>query len=213
MVVMVRFGRLMTGILAVASLAVAVAACGGDDEQAFTGLRRDPPLSGAGFTLPEVDPEGTATPFELRAAEGELLAVYFGYTACPDICPTTMSDLRSMKQELGDDGDRIAVAMVTVDPERDTPERLNAYLGSYFDRFHALRTTDEAELQRAKDAFLAQSSITPKEDGEGYDVAHSATVYLVDDTGTVLVEWPFGTPWRAMAADTRAVLDELGGPS
>jgi protein SCO1 len=205
--------RSLLRVAALTLAAVAVAGCGGDEQPAqLAGLQREPPLEASGVVLPEVAPDGTATPFELKAEPGRMLAVYFGYTNCPDLCPTTMADLRVVKEELGDDAANLDVALVTVDPERDTPEVLNGYLESFFEEFpdtrlYPLRTEDVEALAKAEDAFLATSAIQTGEDGL-VEVAHSATLYLVDDTGTVIIEWPFGTSWRAMGADMRALLED-----
>jgi protein SCO1/2 len=200
-------------LLAVTALA-AGGACGSDegDEVAseaspatLQGLTRPEPLAVGELTLP-VAATGEARP--LRAAPGELLAVYFGYLSCPDVCPTTMADLESALAELDpDDAERVEVAFVTVDPERDDAERLDSYLDHFFDRYQGLRTEDPAELARVEDAFLATSALTPDAEG-GYDVTHSATTYVVDEAGTVLVEWAFGTPADVMAADLAILLDD-----
>ncbi len=146
----------------------------------------------------------------MRPAEGELLLVYFGYTSCPDICPTTMSDITVALADLPDDqADRVSVMMVTVDPERDTETVLVDYLGHFFDDAVAARTTDPAELDAAGEAFGAQWEIAAHEPGdEYYDVAHSAITYVVDDTGTVVVEWPFGFAIESMTSDLKTLLKE-----
>lgn len=172
------------------------------------GLRRDPPLDVAGVTLPEVSPDLPAQPFELVAQPGNLLFVYFGYTHCPDLCPTTMADLRKALAQLGPDADRVEVAFATVDPERDTADVLPAYLSSFVDGAHALRSEDPAELQAAEDAFLASSTITPLDDGT-YSVSHTAFSSIVDENGTVVAEWPFGFPPDSMARDLRILLSQV----
>jgi protein SCO1 len=206
--------RTLVPVVAFTLAAAVLAGCGGDDGEAqLAGLRRDPPLEASGVVLPQVAPDGTETPFELKAAPGRMLAVYFGYTNCPDLCPTTMADLRIVKEELGDRADTLDVALVTVDPERDTPEVLSGYLGSFFEEFpdtrlHPLRTEDVGALEQAENAFLATSTVQRGDAGE-VEVAHSATLYLVDDTGTVVIEWPFGTSWRAMSTDISQLLGDL----
>jgi protein SCO1/2 len=192
-------------LVAVALGVLALSACGDDAE--LTGLQREDPLDVGAVTLPEVDESGTATPFAMKAGDGELLIVYFGYTNCPDLCPTTLTDLRTAFEQMGDDADRIAVSMVTVDPERDTAAVLNRYLGGFVERYHALRTEDPDELAAAEAAFLASSSVTKKPDGT-VEVAHTANTYVVAADGTVVLEWPFGTPWRAMRTDLEQLLED-----
>jgi protein SCO1/2 len=176
------------------------------------GLRRDPPLDVTGVTLPEVSPDQPEQPFELVPQPGNLLFVYFGYTHCPDLCPTTMADLRKGLKQLGPDAERVEVAFVTVDPERDTADVLPAYLDSFVDGAHALRTDDPAALQAAEDAFLASSTITPLDDGT-YSVSHTAFSSIVDEHGVVVAEWPFGFSADSMARDLRILLAEVPTPA
>jgi protein SCO1 len=156
--------------------------------------------------LPDVGSTGGSV--AMRAPDDGLYLVYFGYTSCPDICPTTMSDISVALGDL-DDGlaDRVTVAMVTLDPERDTDERLSQYLGFFFDRSLALRTTDPAALAEAAAAFGVQWEVGPHEPGESYEVAHTAVTYVVDDTGTVVVEWPFGLDTELMTRDLTILLE------
>ncbi|MCZ7526365.1 MAG: SCO family protein [Acidimicrobiia bacterium] len=138
---------------------------------------------------------------------GGLLLVFFGYTHCPDICPTTLVDVRLALREPDLDAERVSVAFATVDPERDTPDVLVPFLGHFVEeRSHALATTDEAELAAAMAAFRASAEKVPDPDGEGYEMSHTAQVFVVDETGTVLVEWPFGTYPESMAHDLRVLL-------
>ncbi len=189
-------------------LVVASSACG-EDTAKLTGIVRDDPLVVGDVTVTDVT-EGAAEPtFAFRAQPGELLVAYFGYTSCPDICPTTLAELRSAKRKLGDLADRVDLAMVTVDPERDTAEVLNGYLGSFSERYHALRPASEDELRTAERAFLAQSRITTTPDGK-VEVEHSAAAYVVDENGIVVVEWPFGHGSENMASDLQVLFDKMG---
>lgn len=197
--------RSLVAAFAVAAMATS---CGGSDT--LKGLERDQPLQVGGVTLPEVAESGDATPFTMKAPSGRLLVVYFGYTSCPDLCPTTLNDVRTALEQMGGDADKVELAMVTVDPERDTAPVLNRYLASFVDSYHALRTEDMGQLQQAERAFLASSTLTPNGDGT-YEVAHTATTYVVDAGGAVLVEWPFGIKWRAMKADLETLLQR--GPA
>ncbi|HSJ28112.1 MAG TPA: SCO family protein [Acidimicrobiia bacterium] len=189
--------RLILSVL----VALVLVAC---SEPTLLGAVRSPPLQVAAVTIPD----GTDTPVPMRAADGELLLVYFGYVSCPDICPTTMADIRLALEGLPRDlAERVSVAMVTVDPERDTIDVLTGYLGHFFDRGLALRIEDTEELRRATQAFGAQFEIAEHEPGESYDVAHTAITYVIDDTGTVVVEWPFGFHHDAMTSDLKTILE------
>ena len=191
-----------------------VAACGsgGTGEPAslaptttLAGVVRAPLLEVADVSLPEA---ASGTPMAMRADDGELLVVYFGYTSCPDVCPMTMSDLRVAIEDLPDGlAEKVTVAMATVDPERDQPETLAGYLGHFFDRTAALRTEDPVELATAAQAFGVQYEVEEHEPGDAtYDVGHSAITYVIDDTGTVRVEWPFGFESEHMTTDLTALL-------
>jgi len=170
------------------------------------GFTRDPVPEVGGVSLPDVGAGGEERP--LRAAPGDLLVVYFGFTSCPDICPTTLGDVRAALKRLpAAQRERVEVAMVTVDPERDTATVMRGYVGHFFTKWRAYRTTDSAALAAAEKAFGASHSITPTKDGE-YDVVHSAYTYVVDDQGRVVVEWPFGMPRRDITADLSTLLEE-----
>lgn len=143
------------------------------------------------------------------APADELYLVYFGYTSCPDVCPTTMSDLRVALEDLPDGlADRVTVAMATVDPERDTDEVLTGYLDHFFTDSLALRTDDPAALAAAAGVFGVQWEVEDHEPGAAYSVGHTAVTYVVDDTGTVVVEWPFGLDHDAMTSDLTTLLRE-----
>lgn len=199
----------IAAVMAVATLTVA--ACGGESgSPELRGLVRETPLTVGGLVVPEVNGEGVERALALRADPGELLVVYFGYTACPDLCPTTLADLRAARRQLPDErAARLDLAMVTVDPQRDTPSVLNGYLGGFADRFHAVRILDQSLLAQVQDAFLADSSVTVAEDGK-VEVAHTTVTYVVDEQGVVVVEWPFSAGAEAMAHDLDILLRRLG---
>jgi protein SCO1/2 len=198
----------------VASLCLLVAACGGGDDDAtgLKGITRDDPLVVADVTLPDETnlAEGDEpTPFTFVAQPGELLVVYFGYTNCPDLCPTTMTAVKQAKTRIDpDEAARVDLAMVTVDPARDTGEILSLYLSSFSDRYHALRTEDVDQLAAAEEAFLASSTVTTRPDG-AVEVSHTAAAYVVDDRGVVVVEWPFGVTPEIMADDLAYLFDHM----
>lgn len=200
--------RTALAAFAVLSLSVQLTACGGD-EATMRGIVRDQPLEVGSVAVTDVtagglhaDHEGS---FSFRAEPGHLLVVYFGYTNCPDLCPTTLALVRAAKKELGDDGRLIDLAMVTVDPNRDTAEVMNGFLASFTDAYHALVPANDAELRAAEEAFLASSTIVTNASGE-IEVGHSATAYVVDADGLVRVEWPFGIDKAVMINDLEILL-------
>lgn len=195
----VRMKRLTIAILAGCLL---LAACSEDAAAPFSGTRRTPsPVIES--SLPTVD----GATFDFIAQEDGVLLVYFGFTFCPDVCPTTLADLSFARNELGDESEMVDLAMVTVDPDRDDPESLRAYLESFIPGSTALRTEDEDELRTAANEFGVFYQITELEDGQ-IDVAHSGTVFVIDDQGKLTASWPFGTPATDMANDLDILLSE-----
>ena len=200
-------------------------ACGSDGGSKtsvrLNGLVRSPLLNVRHVHIPEVTVHEERSVFPMRAQADGLLIMYFGYTHCPDICPTSLAALRRAYSDIGSDASRIDTAMVTVDPERDTPEVLTTYLQNFFeDDYHALRTTDTATLKRAEDPFLATSSVTSGAVSDSHDhvvtdsepvVTHTGTTYAVNEKGRVVVEWPFGTEAEAIAHDLEILLDGTSG--
>ena len=153
--------------------------------------------------LPDLSRGGE--PFALRAQPGGLLVVYFGYTNCPDVCPTTMSDVRTALRQLGDDADRVDVAMVTIDPDRDTPV-LADYVSSFVEGGHTLATDDAAELRAVADPFGVSYLVAANAAGE-IEVAHTPQLYVVDDAGRLALTWQFGVTADDLAGDLEQLLE------
>lgn len=180
-----------------------VTACGGDEEATLTGYQREPAPDVGGITLPDV---ATGEETALRADDGELLAIYFGYTHCPDFCPTTMSDLRlALRRMDDDDADRVDVAMVTVDPDRDL-EILPEYVGGFFEDGIALGTTDASALATAAAPFGVTYDVSTNEAGD-IEVAHSTALYVVDGEGKLVLTWQFGVEIDELKKDLEILLD------
>jgi protein SCO1/2 len=159
----------------------------------------------ADVSLPDVGSGGEPLQF-VGPANGVLVA-YFGYTFCPDVCPTTLSDLRTALGELGDGAQRVDVAMTTIDPGRDTDDVISDYLHSFFPDGHPLRTTDDDELRSAADAFGIVYSVIEGANGTT-EVTHSAYLFAVDDTGEIRAVWPFGVEPETITRDLTSLLSE-----
>jgi protein SCO1 len=201
------------GALVVSLLVIAGAAsCGDDDGEgdgSLLGMVRTPALEVGHIELLDVSGADPA-PRPMRAPTGELYLIYFGFTSCPDICPTTMSDISVAVRDLpAESAERVTVGMVTVDPERDTPEVLAGYLRHFFDSSLPLQATDADALDEAAEAFGVRFEVADHDPGDAYyEVAHSAITYVVDDTGTVVVEWPFGFDNQQMTSDLTTLLGD-----
>ena len=189
------------------ALGLVVTACGGSGDDGGTALRgsvREPAPNVAEVSLPDGSADGAD--FSFQADEGELLLVYFGYTSCPDVCPTTLADVRNAVRSLDEaDADRVTLAMATVDPERDTPEVLTGYVQTFVPGGHALVTDDYELLTKVGDAFGASFGVETGWDGEPV-VEHTGFLYAVDDAGRIVVTWPFGMKSADMAHDIEQLL-------
>jgi protein SCO1/2 len=149
--------------------------------------RRAEPLTGLyGLTM------HTGAPFTAEVLAGEPAAVFFGFTHCPDVCPTTMLDWTNVLEALGKDGDRLKVLFVSVDGERDTPEALAAFLGSFDKRIIGL-TGGAAEIARAAQAFDALYEKVKDSNG-GHTFDHTTKVYLVGRDGRLATKVDLRTP-------------------
>ena len=121
--------------------------------------------------------------------------VFFGYTQCPDVCPTTMAELAQIKQALGADGERVQGVFVTVDPERDKPEVLKAYSASFDPSFVALRGSPEQTAAAAREFKVFYAKVPGKTAGS-YTVDHTAGSYVFDTKGKLRLFERYGTPGR-----------------
>ncbi|MGF1624182.1 MAG: SCO family protein [Alphaproteobacteria bacterium] len=161
---------------------------------------------------------GPGGPFNLTAHTGELVSdtdfhgrytlVFFGFTFCPDICPTTLADMATVMDRLGDDAAAVQPLFVTVDPERDTPEQLAAYVAAFDDRIVGL-TGSAAEIETIADAYGVYYEVAPDEvDPEFYLINHTAGVYFMDQQGRFVRVFSSQTPADEMVESIRAVMQE-----
>jgi len=185
-----------------AVVVLALAACGESAPRELTGYPRAPAPVVGELELPDLSNGGR--PFALRAQPDELLVVYFGYTNCPDFCPTTLSDVRLARRQL-DDPSQVDVAMITIDPDRDLPV-LADYVGGFFPDGHALGTDDPALLAQVAAPFGMSYEVTTNADGE-IEVGHRTDLYAIDDEGRLVLTWPFPTGKDDLAADFEQLLE------
>ena len=133
---------------------------------------------------------------------GKAVVVFFGFTQCPDVCPASMAELAEVKRLLGADGDKLQAIFITVDPERDTPELLKAYMGNFDPGFLALRPTPEQLPQVAKDFKIYYKKVDGKTRGS-YTMDHSAGSYIYDPQGRVRLYNRYGSGAEVLASDIR----------
>ena len=138
--------------------------------------------------------------------KGKVVAVFFGYTQCPDVCPTTLTEWVDIKRQLGADGDRLQGIFITVDPTRDTPEVLKAYMGNFDPSFLALIPgSDDALAQVAKEYKIIYKKVEGKTPGS-YTMDHSAGSYLYDPQGRLRLYSRYGNRMEGLVSDIRQLL-------
>jgi len=159
----------------------------------------------ADFTLSTADGE----PFTLSAQRDKITVIYFGFTSCPDVCPLTLNELKRAYLNLDEPQDALQIVLITVDPERDTPELLKNYVGRYHEDFIAL-TGDVAALERAYDAFGIRAEKVPLPDSAmGYTMDHSADVYIIPPDRALSRKFQHGATFSNFAHDLGMLLDHL----
>lgn len=142
----------------------------------------------------------------LKDFKGKVVVLFFGFTQCPDVCPTSMNELAEVKKMLGKDGDRLQGLFVTVDPERDTPEVLKAYMGNFDPSFLALYTTTPEQLAAlAKDYKVYYKKVDGKTP-TSYTMDHSAGSYVYDTEGKLRLYTRYGTGVQPLVDDIKLLL-------
>lgn len=155
------------------------------------------------FQLPDTDGRVRT----LKDFQGKLVVLFFGYTQCPDVCPTTMAELAEAKKQLGAQGDKLQVVFVTVDPERDTPQLLKAYMANFDPTFIALRPTPEQLAATAKD-FKVYYKKAEGKTPTSYTMDHSAASYVYDTHGKLRLYTRYGSGPQALVSDLKLLLDQ-----
>ena len=192
--------KALGSVVALSMTAGLLAACS-PDKSAFKSID----LTGAdyaqGFSLPDHNGQ-TRT---LKDFAGKIVVVFFGFTQCPDVCPTSMAELAQVKLQLGKDGDRLQGIFITLDPERDTPELLKAYMANFDPSFLALRPTLAQLPQVSKDFKIYYKKVESKTPGS-YTLDHSAGSYIYDTKGQLRLYSRYGAGAEALASDIALLL-------
>ncbi len=195
--------RYLVMLILLMGLAMGIVACGGaaaTHEFAGAELVETEPLPD--FTLTAAGD----TPVSLSDFRGQYVYIYFGYTYCPDFCPTTLAKLANVRAEMGDEADRMQVIMITVDPERDTPDVLAGYVQAFDPTFIGLTGAPD-DIAAAAGSLGVFFQRTDGSAGTGYVVDHSTRTYLIGPDGRALIAYPYDAEAEAMAADLRWLLD------
>ena len=183
-----------------ATLAIALAACA---SPAFNGVVLEPAEKAPTLRLSD----STGAPFDVAQQRGKVVLVFFGYTHCPDVCPTTLVDWRRVADSLGARAKDVRFVFVSVDPERDTPALTQRYAARFSPAFTGLTGT-RAQIDAMKDAWkvaafrdLGQSDTT-----SNYTVSHPSQVFVIDRDGLLRLMQRPGLTTAQVAADIRALL-------
>lgn len=187
-------------LLAAATIPGVLAACGEKKPQ-FSAIDVSGMDYAKGFQLPDANGQVRT----LQDFRGKAVVVFFGYTQCPDVCPTTLSEIAQAKQLLGPDGARVQGIFITVDPERDTPDVLKAYMANFGSDFVALRGTPEQVEATAKDYKVYYKKVEGKTAGS-YTMDHSAASFVYDPEGRLRLYTRYGTGPQALAGDLKQLL-------
>jgi len=192
--------RLCAALLAATLSAGFLVACG-EQKPTFSSIDITGAEYGKNFALP--DHNGQMR--HLADFAGKVVVVFFGYTQCPDVCPTTLAELTEVKKLLGKDGERLQALFVTVDPERDTPELLRAYMANFAPSFLALRPAPE-ELEAVAKDFKIYFKKVPGASATSYTMDHSAGSYIFDPKGQLRLFTRYGSGAPVLAADIAVLM-------
>jgi protein SCO1/2 len=166
-------------------------------------------LTGADYAKDFQLPDQNGQLRTLKDFRGKLVVMFFGYTQCPDVCPTTLSDLAEAKKLMGPNGAKVQGLFVTVDPERDTPQVLKGYMANFDPTFLALRGTPEQLAAVAKDYKVYYKRVDGKTP-TSYTMDHSAANFVYDTQGRLRLYSRYDAGPQALASDLQLLLKEEG---
>jgi len=185
----------------ICSLALAVAACDGGPRFKSTDI------TGADYGKSLELNDHTGKPRHLEDFRGKAVVVFFGFTHCPDVCPTTLAEMSQVVKQLGPDGDRVQVLLVTVDPERDTKDALAKYVTAFDPRFLGMYGDLEQTRRVAKDFKIY---FEKRKTGDSYSVDHSAQSYVIDPQGRLRLFVRHDRISSDLADDLKTLLRDSG---
>ncbi|MFZ2738668.1 MAG: SCO family protein [Burkholderiaceae bacterium] len=181
-------------------LAILVAGCF-EQKPSFSAVD----VSGVGYAKDFSLTDHHGQPRQLADFRGKVVVMFFGYTQCPDVCPTTMLELAEVKKQLGGQADKLQALFVSLDPERDTPEVLKAYMENFDPSFLALYTTPDKLVALSKDYKIYYKKAEGKTAGS-YTLDHSAGSYVYDPQGRLRLYTRYGSGAQSLVADIKLLL-------
>ena len=179
--------------------------------------RRPPEFQGTAYDPPRAAPAIVGTnwdgsEFHIQDLRGKVTILLFGYTFCPDVCPMTLARLQQFVSQLGDQADEVAVVLVSVDPSRDSPERLAQYVPAFHPDFFGVHVPepDLATVKQGYGIFAERSDADTEEgeEGEDYNVDHTSGLFLSDRTGRLRVVFGHDPQIEVLNEDIQILLDE-----
>ena len=162
-------------------------------------------LTGADYAKDFALPDQNGQARSIKDFAGKVVVVFFGFTQCPDVCPTSMTELAGIKKSLGADGNKLQAVFISVDPERDTPEILKAYMGNFDPTFLALRPSLEQLSVVGKDFKIYYKKVDGKTP-TSYSMDHSAGYYVYDTQGRLRLYNRYGSGAEGLLGDIRLLL-------
>ena len=169
----------------------------------FHGTVITPPLPVTDFSLQTANNEK----FRLSDQKGKIVLLFFGYTSCPDVCPTTLATFKQVYERLGDDAQKIKFVMITADPERDTPDKVAEYAARFNPEFIGL----SGDITKREAIWKELGVFVEKQDSgsaAGYLVSHTSSVYVLDQSGDLIMTFPYGTSATDMVNDLTQLLKQ-----
>jgi protein SCO1 len=175
-----------------------------DQGKGFKSGTFDPPRAAPDFSLPG----STGAPVTISQFRGKVIALAFGFTYCPRICPVTLAHLATASEKLGPAAKDLQVVFVSVDPDRDTPERMKEFL-SFFNPAFVGATGTPQQLEAVRQAYGVVANRAASENKKlGYEVHHSSSIYLIDRKGNIRLLTPFGKTADDILHDIKLLLQE-----
>jgi protein SCO1/2 len=195
---LVIFGlAILVGLLAVFLL------LGPQRAYTFQGSLIEPAVAAPPFELTDMDGQ----PFQLSDLDDQVVVMFFGYTGCPDVCPVTLTEFLQIRSKLGEAAADVSFVFVTVDPERDTPERMRKYLTNFDPEIIGL-TGERSELEPVWADYGVYQAKAEGGSEANYLVDHSSRVYVIDADGNLRLTYLFGTENQLIAEDVRHLVSK-----